>query len=186
MLISYFWYFCIAHFPYLPHSLSLSELCSALNLSQSNYFLQLQIAINQRERESDWFPVTDKKIDIVNTFLSHKVYKNSEDNLSKHNTHYKVCLGSIIATLLTFFFRGNSIIDPPLFFSWCHLKALCTMITANAIYTSEQKCEACPASWLTFRDSLIKWDTNWALETWANVYIYHYSPFSTNSCHMMS
>lgn len=51
MVISCFWYFCIAHFPYLLHSLSLSELCSALSLGQSIYFPQPQIAINQHERE---------------------------------------------------------------------------------------------------------------------------------------
>lgn len=175
MVISCFWYFCIGHFTPPP---SQPVLVLLLVLAKVCTFLDPKLPLtNMKGREGDWFPVTDKKMCIVNTFISHKVYKNRDNNPSNHHTHYKVCLCNIIITLTFFFQMKQHCRFPPPFFPGIITWPCAQWPTANAIYTFEQKCEAWPASSLTFRDSLIKWDTNWALETWANVYIYHQQPF---------
>lgn len=129
-------------------------------------------------------------MDIVNTFISHQVYKNREDNLSKHHAHYKIFLCNIIniiTTLLTFFFRGNSIVDShPPFFSWYHLKALCTMITElpSTLLSRNVRLDLRHRSHLeTHLSTGIP--TEPLRHEQMSIFITN-SPFSTNSCRMMS
>lgn len=129
----------------------------------------------------------------MNTFISHKAYKNREDNLSKHHMHYKVCLCNIITTLLSFFFQRKqhcrSSTPPPsprLSFFWYHLKALCTMITAMSFTLLSRNVRLALRHRSHLETPLSSGISTEPLRHEQMSIFITNSPFSTNSCHMMS